>query len=93
MFRVNSPKSTRHGFLSVSVRTRTVFFPILSGMLLVSPALARSSHGHGLHMHGEGPDGFGARVDRHGSDAYLKAVSQENERLLGSKLRSICRDC
>ena len=29
----------------------------------------------------------------HANDAYLKAVSEENDRLLNTKLKSICRGC
>jgi hypothetical protein len=43
--------------------------------------------GHGKH----GPQLAGDR--RHGNDAYTKAVSDERDNLLNSKLKSICRGC
>jgi hypothetical protein len=43
--------------------------------------------GHGMH----GPQFAGDR--HHGNDAYTKAVSDERDKLLNSKLKSICRGC
>ncbi|MCC8970655.1 hypothetical protein H8B01_09310, partial [Bradyrhizobium sp. Cham227] len=51
-------------------------------------------HGGGHAMHGgaNGAGGF-AEDRRHGNDAFTKAASDEEDRLLNSKLKSICRGC
>ncbi|WP_407169831.1 hypothetical protein [Bradyrhizobium sp. ORS 111] len=55
--------------------------------------------GHGgrhLHrMHGGGAAGAGAFAadKRHADDPYINAASDEEDRLLNSKLKSICRGC
>ena len=54
-------------------------------MLLMSPADARGGHGFGGHG-GEFAGGY-----RHGNDSYVKAASDEREKLLETKLKSICR--
>jgi hypothetical protein len=43
--------------------------------------------GHGAH----GAEFAGGR--RHGNDNYIKAASDEREKLLTTKLKSICRGC
>ncbi|MGF6308069.1 hypothetical protein ABIB82_001700 [Bradyrhizobium sp. i1.8.4] len=62
------------------------------------PVDARGGHGHGggLHgMHAGGANrGGGFAADkRHADDPYTKAASDEEDRLLNSKLKSICRGC
>lgn len=63
----------------------------------IGSAEGRGSHGLGhrsWHSHGvreEAAPGF-AHGGRRGDDAYMKAASQEREKLL-SKLKSICRGC
>jgi hypothetical protein len=67
------------------------------------PADARGFHGgHGLGGHGLGEHGFGGHGVRgapfagdraHGNDAYVKAASEERDKLLNTKIRSICRGC
>jgi hypothetical protein len=49
--------------------------------------LGRSFGGHGMH----GPQFSGDR--RHGNDAYIKASSDERDKLLTTKLKSICHGC
>ncbi|MGY4479937.1 hypothetical protein [Bradyrhizobium sp. USDA 3364] len=49
-------------------------------------------HSHGMHAGGAVHGGF-ASDKRHGDDAYAKAASDEEDRLLNSKLKSICRGC
>lgn len=45
------------------------------------------SGGHGLHgLHFAGGH-------RHGNDPYIKAASDERDKLLTAKLKDICRDC
>jgi hypothetical protein len=43
--------------------------------------------GHGMH----GPQLAGGR--RHGNDDYIKAASQERDKLLNTQIKSICRGC
>jgi hypothetical protein len=40
---------------------------------------------------GHGPQGAGGR--RHGNDNYIKAASEDRDKLLTTKLKSICRGC
>jgi hypothetical protein len=47
--------------------------------------------GHGAHLAGGGRDFAGDR--RHADDPYVKAAEQENDKLLATKLKSICRGC
>jgi len=59
---------------------------------LVASAEARGGghgFGRGLFRHGE----HFAGDSRHGNDAYIKAASDERDKLLTSKLKSICRGC
>lgn len=39
---------------------------------------------HGVHFAGGG---------RHGNDSYIKAASDERDKLLNAKLKNICRGC
>lgn len=63
------------------------------------PADARGGHGFGGHgsRHGFGGRGMhGAEFSggrRHGNDAYAKAASGEIDRLLNTRIKSICRGC
>jgi hypothetical protein len=57
------------------------------------PAHARGG-GHGFGggrggMHGAHFAGGG----RHGNDSYIKAASDERDKLLNTKLKTICRGC
>jgi hypothetical protein len=55
-------------------------------------AEARGRHGSGHGGHGlYGTHFTGDR--RHGNDAYAKAASGEREKLLDTKIKSICRGC
>jgi hypothetical protein len=49
--------------------------------------LGRGFGGHGMH----GPQFSGDR--RHGNDTYIKAASDDRDKLLNAKLKSICRGC
>jgi hypothetical protein len=54
------------------------------------PADARGGHGRGGHgMHGSQLAGD----RRHGNDTYIKAASDDRDKLLDTKLKSICRGC
>ncbi|WP_342728468.1 hypothetical protein AAFG07_18150 [Bradyrhizobium sp. B097] len=62
------------------------------------PADARGGHGHGGGLHGMHAGGVSrgggfAADKRHADDPYTKAASDEEDRLLNSKLKSICRGC
>jgi len=67
------------------------------------PADARGFRGgHGLGGHGFREHGFGGHGVRgapfagdraHGNDAYVKAASEERDKLLNTKIKSICRGC
>jgi hypothetical protein len=63
----------------------------LAGLALSAlPASARGGHGfseHGAH----GSEFAGGR--HRGNDNYVKAASEEREKLLNTKLKSICRGC
>jgi len=54
------------------------------------PAEARGGHGFG-ERGTHGSEFAGGR--RRGNDNYVKAASEEREKLLNTKLKSICRGC
>jgi hypothetical protein len=62
-------------------------------------AQARGGHGfsgHGFEGHGFEDRELGRQFAggrRHGNDSYIKAASEEREKLLDTKLKSICRGC
>jgi hypothetical protein len=61
---------------------------------LMLPADARGGHGTGRDFAGPGMHGTespGGR--RHGNDAYIKAASDDRDRLLNTRLKSICHGC
>ena len=74
-------------------------------MAMAAPAEARGGHGfgrHGFHhgfggheIRGDGGGGSGSSAGdrRHGNDAYAKAASEEEDKLLNTKIKSICRGC
>lgn len=55
--------------------------------ILTLPADARGGHGFG----GRGAEFAGGH--HHGNDSHIKAASDEREKLLDTKLKSICRGC
>jgi hypothetical protein len=62
---------------------------LMAGFVL--PADARGG-GHGFSGHGRhGPQFAGGR--RHGNDAYVKSASDDRDKLLTTKIKSICRGC
>jgi hypothetical protein len=68
------------------------------GMVLLTtlalPADARGVHGFGRGFGDHGMRGAQFAADRrHSNDAYMKAASDETDKLLNSKLKSICRGC
>jgi hypothetical protein len=67
---------------------------VASLMVLTLSADARGGHGPGHSLSGQGMHGeqfAGGR--RHGNDSYVKAASEERERLLNTQIKSICRGC
>lgn len=54
------------------------------------PADARGGHGFGARG-AHGSEFAGGR--RRGNDNYVKAASEEREKFLNTKLKSICRGC
>lgn len=67
-------------------------------MAMAASARARGGHGfhHGLgghEMRGADGDGSFASGHRRGNDAYVKAASEEEDKLLNSRIKSICRGC
>jgi hypothetical protein len=65
--------------------------------VLIGFAASAEARGGGGHAHGavesseHGARSGGGR--RHGNDSYMKAASQERDKLLSTKLKSICRGC
>ena len=58
------------------------------------PADARGGHGFGRGMGGHGIYGAPFAGDRrHANDTYIKAASEERDKLLNTQIKSICRGC
>ena len=77
--------------LQSAVFTATLGLVFLTALTFSADArgvhgIGRDLGGHGMH----GPQFSGGR--RHGTDAYVKAASDERDKLL-IKLKSICRGC
>jgi hypothetical protein len=72
--------------------TTLVGLTILIGFAASAEARGGSGHGHGTGEWSEHGAGSGAGR-RHGNDSYMKAASQERDKLLNTKLKSICRGC
>jgi hypothetical protein len=79
----------------MSRHTRTIAATI--ALLAACTLSAQARGGHGFSGHGfEGRDAHGEQFAggrRHGNDSYIKAASEEREKLLDTKLKSICRGC
>ncbi|HWL20407.1 MAG TPA: hypothetical protein VNS33_12105 [Bradyrhizobium sp.] len=76
---------------------RRAAFAIALAALVAScahSAEARGRHGFGRGGHGvHGAHFTSDRRHRHGNDAYAKAASEETDKLLKTKIKSICRGC
>ena len=83
---------------------RTLLVPaILLGLAVGLPSAdARGLHGGSDgHHHAMGGSGDGSGThsrtfagdQRHSDDEYVKAAAQEEDKLLDSKIKSICRGC
>ncbi|HWX27104.1 MAG TPA: hypothetical protein VNZ53_06660 [Steroidobacteraceae bacterium] len=71
---------------------------LILSMAIAAPAEARGGHSfhHGLgghEMHGGDGGGSFAGNRRHGNDAYVRAASEEEDKLLNTKIKSICHGC
>ncbi|PDT74886.1 hypothetical protein [Bradyrhizobium sp. C9] len=81
------------------MRTITTAGLLLTLLAVAMPqADARGGRGHsggshGMHNGGASRGGGFAADKRHADDPYTKAASDEEDRLLNSKLKSICRGC
>ena len=65
---------------------------LLASMAL--PADARGGHGFGRGMGSHGIHGAPFAGDRrYANDTYIKAASEERDRLLNAQIKSICRGC
>jgi hypothetical protein len=73
----------------------TITSLIALGVLIhVIPAEARGGHGFGRHYGAHRMAGGGFASDRrHGDDAYVKAAAEEEDKLLNTRVKSICRGC
>jgi hypothetical protein len=74
----------------------------ITGIVAIMALLTASTHqadargGHGINGDFAGRGAHGAEFAsgrRHGNDNYIKAASDEREKLLTTKLKSICRGC
>src|SRR3984957_15693394 len=77
-------------------RSAVVAAGLGSGMLGASglPADPRGGHGFGRGMGGHGMHGAPFAGDRrHANDTYIKAASEERDKLLNTQIKSICRGC
>lgn len=79
-------------------RSRFAAAGLGAALLAVSalPADARGGHGHGFGrgFGGHGVHGAGFADDRrHADDAYTRAASDERDKLLDTRIKSICRGC
>jgi hypothetical protein len=78
--------------------TPIAYFAVIAtglGMTLLAiaalPAVARGGHGFGHGVGGHGATFASGR--RHGNDSYIKAASDERDKLLNTQIKSICRGC
>jgi hypothetical protein len=66
----------------------------LAALIATCAHSAQARGGHGFGRGGHGPHRAQFAGDRsHGNNAYAKAASDERERLLTNRIKSICRGC
>jgi hypothetical protein len=71
----------------------TIVTVVLLGLVASLPAAEARGHHGGIHgRHGMGGGAF-AKDHRHPNDDYVKAAAEEEDKLLDSKIKSICRGC
>jgi len=89
--------SARKCFAFISIAGSSVAAAALALAFLAMSALsvdARGGHGFGHAFAGQGmhgPQFAGGR--HHGNDDYIKAASQERDKLLNTQIKTICRGC
>jgi hypothetical protein len=69
---------------------------LILSIAVAAPAEARGGHGfhHGHSGHDRhGGDGGGSFAGNRRDDAYAKAASEEEDKLLNTKIKSICSGC
>jgi hypothetical protein len=77
---------------AVAAFTITAVFVAAVLAILTASAEARGGgHGFSRGLSGHGAPFAGGH--RHGNDAYIKAASDERDKLLTTRLKSICRGC
>jgi hypothetical protein len=79
-----------------AARSAAVAAGLVTALLASSalPASARGGHGFGRGMGAHGMHGAPFAGDRrHANDTYIKAASQERDKLLNTQIKSICRGC
>jgi hypothetical protein len=73
---------------------RAAFAIGLAALIATCAHSAQARGGHGFGRGGHGPHRAQFAGDRsHGNNAYAKAASDERERLLTNRIKSICRGC
>jgi len=86
----------RFSIIAAMARSATVAAGLIAAILTAPtpPAEARGGHAFGRGFAGRGMHGASFASDRrHGNDAYIKAASEERDKLLNNKIKSICRGC
>jgi hypothetical protein len=63
----------------------------LSAAFMAAAEARGGGHGLGRGVSARGAHFAGDR--RHGNDSYMKAASDERDKLLANKIKSICRGC
>lgn len=71
---------------------------LILSIAVAAPAEAHGGHGfhhgsRGHEIHGADGGGSFAGNRRRGNDAYVKAASEEEDKLLNTRIKSICRGC
>jgi hypothetical protein len=69
----------------------SVTFGMAFLITFIPPVVARGLHGFGRGLVSHGSQFAGGH--RHGNDSYIKAASDDRDKLLNTKLKSICRGC
>jgi hypothetical protein len=77
---------------AIAAASKTTVLIAVALTVWFSSAQARGG-GHGFHGGSFGHGAHFAGDRHHGDDAYIKAASDERDKLLNSKLKSICRGC
>ena len=71
----------------------TSLITLSCALFLIALAAPADARGGGGYSRGNVGDEHLAGGRRHGNNAYIKAASEERDKLLNTKLKSICRGC